>query len=313
MKIAVVIVNFNSGQLLDQCLKHIGSQTRPADTILVVDNNSEDNSMRCAVQTDGVSVLQLEKNYGFAAANNKAFQQLENTDLVITLNPDAFAEKDFIARLEAAAINHPGFGSYACRMMRSDTVHDGTGDTYHVSGLAWRRSHNRARHPARPDSSSCFSPCAGAAMYRLKDVMALGGFDETFFCYMEDIDLGYRLLLAGAPCRYVDDAVATHIGSAISSQYPGFADYHGHRNLVWVMVKNTPWPLLPIVFPAHVLMTLVVAVVFLSRGSLKNYLSAKWAALAGIRYALTKRRDIQRSRKSSSWQVLRAFHFGIWR
>lgn len=313
MKIAVVIVNFNSDQLLEQCLEHVTKQSRPADVVMVVDNASEDGSAKVAAHTAGVRLLQLDKNYGFAAANNRAFEQLENIDLVVTLNPDAYAAIDFIANLEAAAIANPNHGSFASRMMRSETVLDGTGDSYHLSGLAWRRGHNTPWSANRPNKPSCFSACAGAAMFRLNKVRAVGGFDEDFFCYMEDIDLGYRLLLVGAPCLYVGEAVATHIGSAISNQYAGFADYHGHRNLVWVVLKNTPWPLLPLVLPAHLLMTIVVGFVFLYRGSLRNYLRAKYDALTGLGAALKKRRSVQRLKKVSAWRVCSAFHFGLWR
>ncbi|MFK7730865.1 MAG: hypothetical protein AB8B48_04510, partial [Pseudomonadales bacterium] len=101
--------------------------------------------------------------------------------------------------------------------------------------------------------------------------------------------------------------------SATSSQYPGFADYHGHRNLVWVLAKNTPWQLLPLVIPAHLLMTIFMAGVFLLRGSLSNYLKAKYSALAGLKAALQSRPKVQGMRRVSIWYVLKSLHLGIWR
>ena len=88
-------------------------------------------------------------------------------------------------------------------------------------------------------------------MYRAEILRELGGFDESFFCYLEDVDLGYRLRLRGEHCLYIPTAVVVHLGSAISSQYPGFALYHGHRNLVWTFVKNTPTALLLPMLPLH--------------------------------------------------------------
>lgn len=313
MKIAVVIVNYNSGQLLDQCLNHILSQSRSADMVLVVDNASEDGSAEIAARRTGISLLKLDQNYGFAAANNRAFEQINDFDYAITLNPDAFAHPDFIANLESAALKQTGFGSFASRMMQSETVLDGVGDSYHISGLAWRSAHGKDWNPKVEYGRKTFSACAGAAMYRLDQVRAVGGFDESFFCYMEDVDLGYRLLLNGAPCLYVSNAVVEHIGSATSSQYPGFADFHGHRNLVWVLAKNTPWQLLPIVLPAHLLMSIAMAIVFLFRGSLGNYLKAKYSAIIGLSEALRHRAKVQNLKKVSAWKVLSHYHIGLWR
>ena len=72
----------------------------------------------------------------------------------------------------------------------------------------------------------------------------MGGLDERFFCYAEDVDLGFRLQLAGRKCRYVADAVVHHLGPASAGVGRDFAVYHGHRNLEWLFLKNMPGPLL---------------------------------------------------------------------
>jgi GT2 family glycosyltransferase len=86
-----------------------------------------------------------------------------------------------------------------------------------------------------------FSPCAAAALYRRSALLEVGGFDEDFFCYVEDVDLGFRLRLAGYRCLYVPLSVAHHIGSGTTGgKNSDFSVYHGHRNLVWAFVKNMP-------------------------------------------------------------------------
>lgn len=313
MKIAVIIVNYNSGELLARCLEHLSRQTRKPDEILVVDNASEDESLHPAKDDPNVKTLQLKSNVGFAAANNLAFEQLADLDYFITLNPDAFAEPSFVQNLEQAARRYTQHSSYACRMMMDKDRLDGTGDIYHVSGLAWRREHNQAFTAPQNEVQTVFSPCAGAAMYKAVDVLSLGGFDESFFCYMEDVDLGYRLMLQNKRCLYVPSAVVLHLGSAISNNYPDFARYHGHRNLVWVVLKNTPTPLLPLVFVAHIMMTILVGLQFIRLGKFKLFLEAKRDALAGIDEAMKKRKDIQEQRKISSLSILRNLNFQPWR
>lgn len=313
MKIAVIIVNYNSGAILAECLEHLSRQVRKPDAILVVDNASEDESLAAAKNDPSVETLQLDSNLGFAAANNLGFKQLEGVDYFVTLNPDAFPEPGFVQSLERAANKHPQYSSYACRMMADEQRLDGAGDIYHISGLAWRRGHNKLYDPANQWSQTIFSPCAGAAMYKASDILGLGGFDESFFCYMEDVDLGYRLLLQDKKCLYVPEATVLHLGSAISNQYPDFADYHGHRNLVWVILKNTPLPLLLLALPAHLLMTLVMALEFVRLGKLRVFLKSKRDALAATAYILEKRREIQKNKKLGSWDVLKKLSFQLWR
>ena len=87
-----------------------------------------------------------------------------------------------------------------------------------------------------------FAPCAAAALYRRAAFLEAGGFDEHFFCYMEDVDLGFRLRLLGYRCGYAPAAIVHHVGSGTTGARSPFTVYHGHRNLVWTYVKNMPTP-----------------------------------------------------------------------
>ena len=313
MKIVVVIVNYNSGELLAKCIDHLLSQTRPADAIFVIDNASQDESMARLPAHPDLRTHYLATNQGFAAANNIAFENIEGADYFITLNPDAFPEIDFVEKLEAAANSHPEYGSFATRMMQNHTTVDGAGDSYHISGLAWRNLHHRKYFPDRHFQRDVFAPCAGAAMYNASTIAELGGFDDAFFCYMEDVDLGYRMQLSGKRCLYVPEAAVQHIGSAIVSKYPGFAVYHGHRNLVWALIKNTPWSLLPLVLPIHLLMSIVLAIIYLARGQSKVYWRAKIDAARGLGKMWRKRAQVRALRKISVWKLLQAYDVSLGR
>jgi GT2 family glycosyltransferase len=112
-------------------------------------------------------------------------------------------------------------------------VLDGVGDAYHISGLVWRMGHGEPVASFSEQVREVFSPCAAAALYRRSVLLEVGGFDEDFFCYVEDVDLGFRLRLAGHKALSVPDAVVYHVGSATTGgQHSDFAVYHGHRNLV---------------------------------------------------------------------------------
>lgn len=113
---------------------------------------------------------------------------------------------------------------------RSDRL-DGIGDVYHLSGLVWRNGYGAALRPDYERGMEIFSACAGAALYRRAALSAIGGFDKGYFCYVEDVDLGFKLRLAGNRAMYVQDAVVRHIGSvSTGGVHSDFAVYYGHRN-----------------------------------------------------------------------------------
>ncbi len=305
MSTGLVIVTHNAAPFIARCVSAVAAQTRRPDRVIVVDNASADGTVEAvrdaAVRLDlPVRLMSLDRNVGFARANNLAVEALEDCDLVALLNPDAFPEPAWLAALEAAAARHGAAASFASRLMvdgTADTL-DGAGDVCHVSGLVWRHGHGR-RLSDVPDALAdrpAFSACAAAALYRRADWLAAGGLDERFFCYVEDVDLGFRLQLRGRPCRYVPDAVAWHTGSATSGTGSRFSVYHGHRNLEWMFVKNMPARLLWRYLPAHLASSAVALAWFALRGRGGSIVRAKWDAALGLRQTLAARRAVQVSR-----------------
>jgi GT2 family glycosyltransferase len=156
-----------------------------------------------------------------------------------------------------------------------------------------------------------FSPCAAAALYRRDALVEAGGFDERFFCYFEDVDLGFRLRLLGHQGKQVDNAVVRHMGSAITGRLSEFTLYHIQRNLVWTYVKNMPTGLLLLYLPQHLLLNLAGLVALWRRGKGQVVLRAKWDALKGLPAVLVQRREIQRRRVVGSRRLLEVMMRGI--
>ena len=125
------------------------------------------------------------------------------------------------------------------------------------------------------------------------------GFDEDYFCYVEDVDLGFRLRLFGHRCLYVPQAEVLHMSSATTGRHSDFAVYHGHRNLVWTYVKNMPGPLFWILLPGHILLNIVSIIRFLGMGKGRLILKAKKDALKRLPQMWKKRQGIARRRRAS--------------
>lgn len=275
-------------------LEALRVQTVAPAQVVVMDNASCDGSAERMVRDfPWVRLRRLESNLGFAAANNLALREEVKTPWVALLNPDAVPEPSWLEALWCGVQTHPGYSAYGCRMRRFDdpTRLDGTGDCYHPCGWAWRRDFGLPEEVGHLVPGPIFAPCAAAALYRREDVLAVGGFDEDFFCYFEDVDLGFRLQLAGGKCFYLPDAVVRHVGSATTGRRSDFAVYYGYRNLIWCWWKNMPAKLMRRYFLAHLGFCIAYWLSACARGQGKTALGAVCAALAGLPSVLAKRRS----------------------
>lgn len=313
-RVAVVVVNLNGGALLERALDAVSRQTAAPARVLVVDNASTDGSADGLEERfSGVEALRLPTNVGFAAANNLAVQEAADCDWIALLNPDAFPEPAWLERLLDAAGRRREYAFFGSRLLMADDPSrlDGAGDAYHVSGLAWRLDHGLEAAGRALEEAEVFSPCAAAALYRRDAFLAVGGFDESFFCYYEDNDLAFRLRLAGYRCLYVPGAVVHHVGSAIAGAVSDFAVYHSYRNLVWTWVKDMPAPLVPVYLPQLVLANLLLLGAFAVRGRARVVLRAQRDAVLGLPRALRARREVQAARVVPARELRRVLTTGL--
>jgi len=183
---------------------------------------------------------------------------------------------------------------------------DGMGDVMSLPGFPYRGGYGLPA-PGAIAGGETFSTCGGAMLIDRVTFRDLGGFDERLFCYCEDVDLGYRMRLAGMASRVVPEAVVRHVGSASTGgPRSDFAVFHGSRNRIWVFIKNTPPLLFWLTLPLHVLTTLVLFARHATRGELAAPLRGARAALAGLPMILAARRETQSQRKATSWDIARA-------
>ena len=309
-RVSVLIVNYNAGPHLLRCIAALRRQTVTDFEAIVVDNASTDGSFALARKSaTGDPRFHWDdagQNLGFAAGSNRAARRAR-ADWLATLNPDAFAAPDWLARLLDATARYPDvdmFGSTQFDARRPGML-DGGGDAYLAAGVNWRGGYGR---PAAERLPTCevFAPCAAAALYRSSAFRAAGGFDESFFCYCEDIDLGFRLRLMGARCVQLEDATVEHIGGGAGSSDAGFARYHGVRNMIWTFVKNMPGPLIWLTAPAHIAALAVHVSRAAVRGNFNPVRRGIQDAILGLPKALSSRARIQRTRRATTFESARA-------
>ncbi len=314
-RVSVIIVNFNAGDRLRRCLAHLGAQTFRAFEVLLVDNASTDGSTLAALSEVGglnITVLEPGDNLGFAAANNLAARAAKG-DWLALLNPDAYAEPNWLEQLLAASERYPDIDAFGSLQIDAldPTRLDGAGDVVHASGIYYRGSYGAPVATASQADMETFAPCAAAALWRRERFDALGGFEERFFCYGEDVDLGYRHRLQGGRCVQVAEARVLHEGSGLTGARSDFSIYHGVRNRFWVFVRDTPgWLFAALTIP-HALATLAFFARAIALGEGAPYARALRDGLGGLSPTFRERRRIQSERSAQVADIAAAMSWSL--
>ena len=241
MSTTAVVPLWNGRRWLPGCLQSLLAQDLAFDEIVVVDNGSTDGGAAwLADHHPQVRVIALSTNTGFAVAANVGIEAC-TTEFVALVNTDVELAPDWHRRLLAAIATDPVVAAVACKMVDlGDPARvDDAGDQLRRDGVCEQRGHGRPDDGRWDEPGEVFSACAGAALYRRGAVTAVGGFDTRLFAYLEDVDLGLRLRLAGWRCRY-EPAVARHARGGSSTQLARAPSAWVARNTVLLVVKA--WP-----------------------------------------------------------------------
>jgi GT2 family glycosyltransferase len=246
--VSIVIPSWNGRRWLPGCLAAIARQRLAPAEVIVVDNGSTDGSLEfLRAEHPHVRLLELGRNTGFAHAANRGVNAAR-AELVALVNTDVVLAEDWLAQMSQALLEHPKAAAVACKML---SLHDPSrvydaGDVLRRDGACEQRGRFMADDGRWDSPGEVFGACAGAALYRRAAVLALAGFDERYFAYLEDVDLALRLRLAGWSCRY-EPVVALHAGGGSSHQLSGGHDFLVTRNTLLLVAKTFPARWLPLV------------------------------------------------------------------
>ncbi len=240
--VSVIIPNYNGEHFLKECLEALKRQTFDAMEVILVDNASTDDSIKLAKELyREIRVIELHDNTGFAYAVNRGIEAARG-EYVLLLNNDTIVFPNFVKNQYKMIKGKPDVFSCSALMIQNQNheLVDDAGDELAV--LGWGFAPDRDK-----PVSGCgvphevFSSCAGAAIYRKAVFDEIGLFDESFFAYLEDMDVGYRARLAGYRNLYNPYAKVYHLGSASSgSRHNAFKVELSARNSMYMMKKNMP-------------------------------------------------------------------------
>ncbi|HEV2687892.1 MAG TPA: glycosyltransferase family 2 protein [Bryobacteraceae bacterium] len=233
--VTVVVPTLQAGEPLTACLDSLDKQTFRDFEVIVVDNSG-----RRAVQArDQIRVISNDRNVGYGAAFNQAFHESRAPFLAV-LNDDATVDPKWLEALLTSVEARPDVGMCASQVRLAD---DGSLDS--AGMLICRDGSSKQRGHLEPPESyarrqEVLLPPGSAAFYRREMLDEIGLFDESFFLYCEDTDLGLRARWAAWECLYVPDAVVEHRYSHSAGQASAMKAYYVERNRLFLIVKNFP-------------------------------------------------------------------------
>jgi GT2 family glycosyltransferase len=311
--ISVIIANLNGERYLRDCLSSLAAQTFRDFEVIVVDNGSTDGSLRLLREEfPSVRVIPLGSNTGFAKGNNIAFQA-SSSKYVATLNNDTIVSRKWLNALYEVAESDRTLGMVASKILlgKEGREIDSTGMLIYPDGMTRQRGRGLTDTGRFDGMREVLFPSACAALYRREMLDEVGFFDEDFFSYCEDADLGLRGRLAGWNAVFAPDAVVRHLYSVTGGKYSGFKAFHVERNRFWVLLKDLPLSYI-ILVPFHTAWRYTVQLYGLlsgkgsvarlaegsGRGELLKVLMKAWLEMvSGLPAVLGKRRKVWSSRR----------------
>ena len=270
MSITTIIVNYNAGETLGDCVAALSASSVPT-RISIIDNASTDNSARELIDRvadrKGIEFLFNQSNLGFAPAVNQVAGRV-SSDYLLILNPDCIVHPEALGRLKAAlesdpraALAGPAVQDEQGRVQRATVRRfPGPWKSFLTASGLWRLGRWKPFfHGVEVDTTKLgegaeiMEAVSGACMLiRTEAFRAVGLLDEGYTMHCEDLDLMYRLAEQGWHCLYVPAALAVHRQGLSSRSRPGWVHFQKHRGMTRFFRKfqagSTPWPLRVLVY-----------------------------------------------------------------
>jgi len=237
--VSVIVVNWNGLRYLRGCLASIFLQTYKKIEVIVVDNNSTDGSADfIKKEFPRVRLIINSENYGFAKGNNIGIK-IARGEYIVTVNNDTELEPGCVQELASAVNTSPGIGMCAAKILLFNyrDLIDSAGMLLYPDGLAICRGHLATDTCNFNTAEEVFLPTACVALYRKDAIVKAGYFDESYFAYCEDTDLGLRIRMLGYKCVYEPRARAYHHYSGTIGQGLSLKIYLSERNRLFTVIK----------------------------------------------------------------------------
>ncbi len=319
-KVAIILINYKdyAKKYLDECLDSIRKQDYSGEFfVYIVDNETSDETYSYLKEkAPEAKIIRNEKNDGFAKGNNDAIKQAfkDECNYFYLLNMDTVSDKSSLSEMLKTIKSDEKFGAVQARLMLySETSKiNSLGNNTHFLGFGFCNAYNEIYRPEKVvDKTKMFYPSGAAVMFRREVLEKTGLFDEDYFMYNEDQDLGWRVWLAGYQCVLSKNAVVYHkyeFGRSISKYY--FMD----KNRIITALKNYKIITLILFFPAFLIMELGLFYFAIKNNWYKEKIKI-WLSFFTLSFwkkIIIKRREVKKIRKIKDRNIINLVSGKIW-
>lgn len=301
--VSIIIVNWNGAEILPECLTSLRKQTYKNREIIIIDNNSADESVNIIKQFHEVTLIESKKNLGFAGGNNAAFKHAKGK-YILLLNTDTTSTKDFLKKLVDAMEKNPTLGAVQPKFLYDNddfpekNIINSIGCYLTSTGFLYYPGYGKKDTLAIYNKKRDIFSAYGACMLIRKEVIdKIGLFDGDYFMYFEETDFCMRVWLSGWQIAYIPDVLIYHKGGVSSKKFGMERIYfHSFKNRICTYIKNLEFKNILLMMPLHLFVCEVTSFLYLFTGRPKYFYAIQKAFfwnIANSKKTLKKRKTVQ--------------------
>jgi len=305
---SIIVLNYNAGELLLNCIESIFKTKNIEYEIIVVDNVSTDNShKKCKEKFPQIRLIENKENLGYCEGNNVGIRNA-NGEFIVILNPDTIVEPNWLDELMKAFLKF-GDGMYQPKILAT-TDHNlilSTGNMVQLFGFGFSRGRGE-KDSNQYDNDQNISYASGACLFTSSKIMkSLSGFDSFLFAYHDDLDLCWRASLQGINSYYVHKSIIYHPIEGYSFKWSPFKFYLMERNRLYCLFTHYSKATILKMLPSLILVDLAVTCFYAKRGLLLIKIKTTLNILINLRKIYTRYSKIQKNRKITDKKIIEKF------
>jgi len=306
--VSVIILNYNGGNFLMECISSVLKTEYSNFEIIVVDNASKDGSIKkCKEQFKNVSIIENKSNLGYCEGNNVGIREA-NGNFVVVLNPDTVVKPDWVDEL-LQAFKKYGDGLYQPKIlsMENGNILGSTGNYIQLFGFGFARGYGE-RDSEQYDTGKSPAYASGTCLFSKKSIFEkLGMFDPFLFAYHDDLDLGWRANLEGINSWYVPKSIIYHKLGGYSFGWSNLKFFLMERNRIYCLLTHYSHKTFIKMLPALILVDFAVLLFYLKKGMIREKAQATVSILKNLKKINERYAYIQKRRKFNDSIIIKKF------
>ncbi len=306
--VSIIILNYNAGELLIECIESVLKSNYDEIEIILVDNASKDKShIKCKEKFNEVILLENQKNFGYCEGNNIGIRKAKG-EFIVVLNPDTIVNAEWLNELMTAHKKY-GDGLYQPKFLTTDNheIIMSTGNQIQLFGFGYSRNKGE-KDKKQFEKIEKIGYASGTCLFTTVKIMKeLHMFDSFLFAYHDDLDLGWRAAMQGISSYYVPKSIVYHPTEGFSFKWSNFKYYLLERNRVYCLLTHYSRSTFYKMIPSLVLIDLAVSFFYIKRGMLGSKIKADFNLIKNWRIINLKYKDIQKTRTISDTNIIKKF------